>query len=264
LIDAPFLYQDIRDHDLTFVKSQIEDAISVAEQVAGKSLNYQRLTLVAEKSLLATQLWNEILNLNRNHPAPISAIDQFIHMAPIVEMRGEEYTVRFYQGLLDEVKGRVRDGIGAVKDEKKRLLWDNLPIWYRLRFVAEHLGARGAAIVASTYTNAWAELSSYLNARDPIDSMARTYIHAILNRSTGDKLKLMKSMVSDYAIDGVILHSDRSCKPYSVGQIDQRDRIMGECEIPAVLVEADHNDPRAFSEEQVVNRLDAFLEMLED
>jgi len=30
----------------------------------------------------------------------------------------------------------------------------------------------------------------------------------------------------------------------------------------ALLLEADHNDPRAYSEEQVANRLDAFIEML--
>jgi len=29
------------------------------------------------------------------------------------------------------------------------------------------------------------------------------------------------------------------------------------------LLEADHNDPRAFAEEQVKSRLDSFIEMLE-
>lgn len=263
LIDAPFIYRGIREHDIAFVKSQLEDAIVVAEQVSGRSLDHRNLSLVAQRSLQATQLWEEILRLNEHHPAPISVVDQFIHMAPIVEMRGEEFTVKFYQQMLAEVKERVRNGVGVVKGEKKRLLWDNLPIWYRLRFMAEYLGERGVAIIASTYTNAWAELSNYINPHDPIESMARTYMHAILNRGTGDKLDVMKSMIKAYTLDGAILHSDRSCKPYSVGQIDQRDRLISDYQIPAVLIEADHNDPRAFSEEQVINRLDAFLEMLD-
>ncbi len=69
-------------------------------------------------------------------------------------------------------------------------------------------------------------------------------------------------MIDDYHLDGVILHSDRSCKPYSIGQIDQRDRLARDHGVPALLLEADHNDPRSFSEEQVSNRLDAFIEML--
>lgn len=72
----------------------------------------------------------------------------------------------------------------------------------------------------------------------------------------------MVQMISDYHLDGVILHSDRSCKPYSIGQMDQRDRLIREYQVPALLLEADHNDPRAYSEEQVANRLEAFIEML--
>jgi benzoyl-CoA reductase/2-hydroxyglutaryl-CoA dehydratase subunit BcrC/BadD/HgdB len=76
----------------------------------------------------------------------------------------------------------------------------------------------------------------------------------------------MKRMVKEFALDGAILHSDRSCKPYSIGQIDQRDRLLRDADgrgVPALLLEADHNDPRAFSEEQAATRLAAFVEMLE-
>ena len=93
--------------------------------------------------------------------------------------------------------------------------------------------------------------------------MARTYLSPLLNRGTGDKLATMKRMIADYSLDGAILHSDRSCKPYSIGQMDQRDRLIQESGVPALLLEADHNDPRSFSQEQVANRLAAFMEMLE-
>jgi benzoyl-CoA reductase/2-hydroxyglutaryl-CoA dehydratase subunit BcrC/BadD/HgdB len=98
----------------------------------------------------------------------------------------------------------------------------------------------------------------------PLDSLARTYLHPLLNRGAGEKLATMKRMIRDFQLDGAILHSDRSCKPYSIGQLDQRDRLIRECEIPALVLEADHSDPRCFSEEQVANRLAAFVEMLED
>jgi benzoyl-CoA reductase/2-hydroxyglutaryl-CoA dehydratase subunit BcrC/BadD/HgdB len=164
--------------------------------------------------------------------------------------------------MLKEVDERIGNGVGVLADEKKRLLWDNLPIWYRMRYLGEFLGRYGVAVVASTYTNAWGELAGLFEPNQPFESMARTYIYPILNRGTGAKLETMRRIVADYQLDGVILHSDRSCKPYSVGQMDQRDRLIGEDEIPALLVEADHNDPRAFAEEQVANRLQAFVEML--
>jgi benzoyl-CoA reductase/2-hydroxyglutaryl-CoA dehydratase subunit BcrC/BadD/HgdB len=262
LIDTPFVYTEVTEHSVDFVKRQIEEAIMVAEKVAGKSLDAHRLEQVARLSRQASQLWLEIIERCQHRPAPISVFDQFIQMAPVVEMRGEPFTVDFYAAMLKEVDDRIARGVEVVKNERKRLLWDNLPIWYRLRYLAEYLGQHGVAIVASTYTNAWGELANLIDTQDPINGMARTYIYPILNRGAGDKLAKMKHMIEKFQLDGVILHSDRSCKPYSMGQIDQRDRLIRECGIPALLLDADHNDPRIYSEEQIANRLDAFIEML--
>ena len=262
LIDTPFIYTEVKEHAVNFVKRQIEEAIPLAEKVAGKALEARRLEQVAQLSRQASQLWLEIIERCQHRPSPISVFDQFIQMAPVVEMRGEAYTVDFYASMLKEVDERIASGGGVVKNERKRLLWDNLPIWYRLRYLAEHLGRHGIAIVASTYTNAWGELANLINTQDPIDGMARTYIYPILNRGAGDKLATMKRMIETFQLDGAILHSDRSCKPYSMGQVDQRDRLIRECGIPALLLDADHNDPRAYAEEQVATRLDAFIEML--
>jgi len=263
LIDTPFTYTEVTDHAVAYVKQQLEEAIPIVEKVAGNGLDENRLYEVVSLSRDASSLWQELLERGKHRPAPISVFDQFIFMAPIVEMRGEASTVEFYAALLDEVDQRIARGIGAVKDEQKRLLWDNLPIWYRLRWLAEYLGRHGIVIAASTYTNAWAELTPHIDPHNPLESMARTYLHPILNRGAGDKLAKMKQMIDDYHLDGAILHSDRSCKPYSIGQLDQRDRLIQECGLPTLLLEADHNDPRSFSEEQVANRLAAFVEMLE-
>lgn len=265
LIDTPFVYHSEADeHAIDYVKVQLERAIPIAERVAGRSLDMKGLKETAHLSRMASELWMQIMERNQHRPAPISVIDQFIQMAPIVELRGEPETVDFYADMLRELDERIGQGIGAVKNERKRLLWDNLPIWYRLRYLAEFLGEHGIAIVASTYTNAWGELASLIQPVRPLDSMARVYTYPILNRGTGHKLDTMRRMIQKYGLDGVILHSDRSCKPYSIGQIDQRDRLIKEHNTPALLLEADHNDFRCFSEEQASNRLAAFVEMLEN
>ncbi len=261
LIDTPFIYTELSDHAVAFVKRQIEEAVPTAEKVAGKTLDMERLAAIGRLSKEASELWLAILERCQHRPAPISVFDQFIHMGPIVEMRGEPFTVDFYAAMLAEIDRRIADGVGVIRNERKRLLWDNLPIWYRLRYLAEFLGQYGLVIAASTYTNAWAELTHLMEAARPFESMARVCLYAILNRGTGDKLLTMRRMIDQYHLDGVILHSDRSCKPYSVGQMDQRDRLIREG-VPALLLEADHNDPRAFAEEQVANRLAAFVEMM--
>ena len=164
--------------------------------------------------------------------------------------------------MLAELEDRVAHGVGAVKNEKKRLVWDNLPIWFRVRRLSEMLAEHGISLVASTYTNAWGELAEFIDPDQTLESAAKVYLHVILNRGTGHKLRTIQKMVKEYQADGVILHSDRSCKPYSVGQMDQREQLAGGLSVPALLLEADHNDPRCFSEEQAQNRLGAFMEVL--
>ncbi len=262
LIDTPFIYREATDHAIAFVKKQFEDAVTVAEKVRGKSLENRKFRESLEMSAEAVHLWMQVMERGRHRPAPISAFDEFIHMAPIVEMRGEAAAVEYYQAVLAELDDRIAKGVGAIKNEKKRLLWDNLPVWYRLRYLSELFAENGITVVASTYTNAWGELAQLIDPERPLESMARVYIHPILNRGTGYKLATMKRMVEEYQVDGVILHSDRSCKPYSIGQIDQRERLVQEQGVPALLLEADHNDPRVYSEEHVANRLAAFMEVL--
>ncbi len=263
LIDTPFIYDEASDHALAYVLRQVEAAVEVAEGIAGRSLSERRLDEVTRLSLDAVELWAEVMATGQHSPAPITAFDEFIHMAPIVEMRGEAYTVDYYAALLAELKQRQVDGVGALKVERKRVLWDNLPIWHRLRWLSDKLAERGIALVASTYTNAWGELAGLIDPDRPMESAARVHMHVILNRGTGHKLATIRQMASDFQVDGVILHSDRSCKPYSIGQIDQRERLGTVAELPALLLEADHSDPRSFSEEQVTNRLEAFAEVLE-
>ena len=264
LIDTPFIYDEAEKHSINYVQTQLEEAIGIAEKVAGKSLKMSRFQQVTQYAQQASFLWAEILNSAKHQPAPLSVFDQFIQMAPIVEMRGDAATVDFYARMLKEVNTRVSNGVGAVIKERKRLLWDNLPIWFKMRWLAGFFGRNGIVISASTYTNAWAELAAMFDPQHPLESSAMTYLHPILNRGTGHKLKTMRKMISDYHLDGAILHSDRSCKPYSIGQMDQRDALFQDPGIPAILMEADHNDPRSYSEEQSVTRLQAFVEMLED
>ncbi len=262
VIDTPFLYDNAEPHQVEYVKNQLENSIETAERVAKKSLDFAKLKNVVKLSKEAAALWLEIMERGKNIPAPISVFDQFIHMALVVEKRGDAETVDFYAKMLAEIDERIEKGIGAVLNERKRLLWDNLPIWHKLRFLSEFLAEHGVSVVASTYTNAWGELAPMIDVNNPIESLAKTYIHPILNRSAEYKLQVMEKMIDEYKLDGAILHSDRSCKPYSMGQVDERNRLVTQASKPALLLEADHSDPRSYADEQVKNRLNAFLEML--
>jgi benzoyl-CoA reductase/2-hydroxyglutaryl-CoA dehydratase subunit BcrC/BadD/HgdB len=71
-------------------------------------------------------------------------------------------------------------------------------------------------------------------------------------------------MIDKYNVDGLVMHSNRSCKPYSLGQYDIQKIIQRQSAIPTMLLEADMVDERSFSESQIETRIDAFMEVIKN
>lgn len=263
LIDTPFLYGEAKPHHLAYVKEQLAELVLVAERVSHRKVEPDELVAVVKKAQEGTRLWGECLAASRNKPAPWTGFDGFFHIAPIVTLRGTEECNAYYRMLRDELEDRVKKGIGGIKNEKHRLLWDNLPIWFNVREVSTLLAERGFNFVCTSYTNAWAEAGSRIDAADPMGSAATAYTHIILNQDLKNRLDILRRLSRDYSVDGAVLHSDRSCKPYSIGQVDLKEKLAEELGIRVLLLEADHGDPRAYSREQGENRLTAFMEGFE-
>ena len=263
LFDTPYNFKDIRDHDIQYMANQLREMIPELERISGRKFSERRFQEIVTIARDSATLWGEVLATMKNRPAPMSIFDAFVHLAPIVSLRGLPVALEYYKILLHELQQRVHEGIGAITNEKKRLMWDNIAIWFKIRDWSLLFAERGFNFVAATYTNAWAETIQYLDTQEPFESMARTYGLVILNNNLNHRLELMAQMIKDYHVDGLVVHSDRSCKPYSVGQYDLKRLLSERLGINAVVIEADMTDSRAYSEEQARTRLEAFFEALE-
>jgi benzoyl-CoA reductase/2-hydroxyglutaryl-CoA dehydratase subunit BcrC/BadD/HgdB len=231
------------------------------EDIVKKEFDPAYFAEVVATSSSATRLWGEVLATCRNIPSPMNAFDGFILMAPIVTLRGRRDVVDFYTELRRELEQRVDDGIAAVPGERYRLLWDNLPIWFKLRDLSEKFIELQACIVASTYLNGW--VSYVLDTKDPVDSIARAYSSAFIIASMESRARLVREIVEQYSIDGIIFHSNRSCRPYSLGQYDIKEMITEWTGVPGILIEGDMNDERTYAEGPVYNRIEAFIESIQ-
>ena len=76
------------------------------------------------------------------------------------------------------------------------------------------------------------------------------------------RAELIRDYVREYRADAIVIHSVKSCRSFSVGQADLRERFIKEWGIPTLLVESDLADSRYFQEAQLRNRIDAFFESL--
>jgi benzoyl-CoA reductase/2-hydroxyglutaryl-CoA dehydratase subunit BcrC/BadD/HgdB len=261
LFDTPFVADDLSDASVDYMASQLKDFIPHLERISRRPFDPDRFTKILLRARDTSLLWGQCLQTMAARPAPMSIFDAFVHMAPVVSLRGLPVAEQYYEVLLEELSQRVKDGVGAIRPERHRLLWDNIAVWFKVADFARIFGSAGLAFVAATYTSAWAETTHFLDPSKPFHSVARAYALVVLNRNLDHRVRLMKRMVQDFSIDGALFHSTRSCKPYSVGQYDIR-TILQAAGVKTLIVEADTTDPRWYAEEAVRTRIDAFIETL--
>ncbi len=259
-LDTPFVHHQIVPESLEYVRSQFQELIEFIETINGRKFSFARLEEVVLLSAKSALLWKEVLDQCTHHPAPMSCFDAFINMAPIVTLRGKAEVISFYEEMKRELQQRIAAGVGAVPEERFRLLWDNIPIWYKMRELGELLASYGACLVADTYTNAW--VFEGLETADPLEGLALAYTTAYLNISLDLMLQKIVDLIERFQVDALIIHSNRSCKPYSLGQYDLQRIIQGQYGIPALVIEADMTDARAYAEAQINTRIEAFMETL--
>ncbi|MCD4744202.1 MAG: 2-hydroxyacyl-CoA dehydratase [Desulfobacteraceae bacterium] len=262
IFDTPVCHTEFSPEIAKYVRTQIDEYIAFLEKVTKKSFDHDKMAEVGKISYQGQLLWQKVLNTTANRPSPMTAFDAFFFLALIVTLRGTMIAVDFYKELLLEMKERIKNGISIVPNEKYRLLWDNLPIWYQLKWLSSKFSDHDACLVADTYTSAWCSSLKYIDENDFLNSIAEGYTRIYLNIGVDQMADQVIEMIKFYNIDGFVMHSNRSCKPYSFGQLDIKRIVESKANIPVLMIEADMTDPRAFSQSQVETRIDAFMEII--
>ena len=262
ILDTPVCHTQYSPEIARYVQAQVDEYITFLEKVTKRKFNYDKMNKVGKLAVEAQKLWKKILNTTANKPSPMSCFDAFFFLALIVTLRGTQTAVDFYKELLEEMEQRVKEGISVVPNEQYRLLWDNLPLWYQLKWLSNKFSHHNACLVADTYTTAWCSALKYTDENDFLGSIAKAYTMIYLNIGIDQMADQVLEMIKFYDVNGFIMHSNRSCKPYSFGQMDIMKIVQERANIPVIMIEADMIDPRSFSQSQVETRIDAFMEII--
>jgi benzoyl-CoA reductase/2-hydroxyglutaryl-CoA dehydratase subunit BcrC/BadD/HgdB len=261
-IETPRAVVDVTDAHVKSLAKQYHALVPTLKQVTGTRFDPDRLKEVVASSHRCTQLWKRVLRMAAHAPSPLTFFDGTIHMAPAVVLRGDERAERYYETLLAELDERVRDRVGAVDGETLRVYWEGMPIWGKLRELAELFAGLGVAVVASTYCNSW--IFEALDARDPFEGMARAYTELFIVRAESYKQRYLASMVGDFGVDAIVYHDAMTCPNNSNNRYGLPMRLERALGIPHVVISGDLNDLRLYSEEQTRTQIEALVEQLRE
>ncbi len=270
-IDVPHIVSNSNQRQYqyfkNYVKEQLIELIDFIQEVTGHEYNEEKAREVTLNSWDLGMVWQDIYNLRKVVPCPISTRDTFGGLFPLFTMPGLKEPIKLYKKMYKEAKYRVDNGIGALDEEKYRLMFEGIPFWYALKYFST-LEKYGAIIVYEPYTYAF---SKFMNPnvtkerllKDPIDTMSELFLSFWYIYDLKTRIKKFAETVKEWKIDGVLLHENLSCRPNSCGLYDLKKHLLEEYDIPCLIINADMNDPRKFNEEQISNQIESFIELLE-
>ena len=259
-IKPPRHLNEVTTSDVQDVSAQFKAMIPVCEETSKSKFDIEKFGEAVKLSKEATVLWRKVLETAKHSPAPISFFDGAIHMGPIVVLRGTRQAIDYYKVLLNELEKNISEGTGFLENELGRVYWEGMPIWGKLRYMSNLFAQNNTAVVASTYCNSW--IFDDFDEDNPFESTALAYSEIFINRSEEAKLNMLKLLIDEFKIDGVIFHEAKTCFNNSNASFGMPLRLKEETGVDTLVIEGDLCDLRFFSEGQTTTKIETFIEQI--
>ena len=262
LFDTPYSYEyQISEESIQYMRRQFDYAIRQLEELTKKRFDYDRLSEVMEVSNSTCRWWKKSTELAMHKPSPLSGFDMFNYMAMVVCMRGNKDGETLFRLWYEELEERMKQNLGPWNNagEKYRIMWDGIACWPHLATTFKTLKKYGVNMVASTYPDSW----NIRYEKNDLDALVRAYASHYANRSIAYSVDNIAKIAEDYSLDGIIFHSNRSCKLMDFKQYEIQRQVQQRTGVPAVFFDGDQTDPRVFSDAQYETRIQALVELME-
>jgi len=264
----------ITDNMRTYVVKQLtEEVIPALERISGVKFDIDRLRACLRLSAKAEDDLVWVLQSAKRRPSPIDAyFGAIYYLGPIFgAFRGTQDAVDYYATLREEIADRLTAGKGPVTpdgdmgEEKYRLVVEGPPCYTNFREFWKMFYDDGAVVVASTYSKVGGvyDFGFRHDAGNPLDSLADYCMGCYTNRNLPQRVEMLVSYLNDYAADGLLINSIKSCNSFSAGQLLMLREVERRTGKPAAFIETDLVDPRYFSPANIRTRLESYFQMID-
>jgi len=251
---------------IAYYEDQIHKMVKFIEDNTSSKFSMDKFKQAIRNSDEAGLYWKKILELRKHKPSPCSFRGLAGQILPLVTALGDKDAADFYKAHYANYQEQIKQGFTpAQPEEKYRLIWNGIPIWHHLQII-DYFEKKGANFVWEPYTSlSWGNKtpSGRLDPEDPFRTLALKYTNNNSNKPIEKRYEYFDQAIKDYAVDGMVMFSNRSCRPMSIGQDEVVDLIRERHGIPILIFEGDQADAEGFNWQDATNKIDGFIEVLE-
>ncbi len=261
-LDRPFKQSE---EEVAYLAEEMGDMVTFLENHSGKKMDWARFSETIARLDRQIELTREINELRKAVPTPFSPQGFMQLLTADYLFAGQPESIEYLETLRDEMADMVREGRGAVPEERFRLMSFFLPPMYLTSFLEKISREYGAVSVTEPFFTFWEE--GKLDPSRPLESVARKSYMIPEMRMYGPlddrALNSIRECAQQYKIDGAIYYADVGCR-HACATIKIFKDLLNEIDIPVMTLDCDVVDPSITSEDDIRGKLEQFFELLEE
>lgn len=259
MIDIPYNNTvEVNDDYVAYIRAQFDNAIAQLEKLTGKKFDQEKFENACKNANRTASAWLRVCDYLQYKPAPYSGFDLFNHMADIVTARGKVQAAEAFELLEKDLEQAVKDGTTTTPfPEQYRVMFEGIPCWPKLPNLFKPLKANGVNVTAVVYAPAFGFVYK------DYDDMVRAYCKAPNSVCIEQGVDWREGICRANKVDGVLVHYNRSCKPWSGYMAEMQRRFTRDLGVPCAGFDGDQADPRNFNEAQYDTRVQGLVEAME-
>ncbi|MZQ75876.1 MAG: 2-hydroxyacyl-CoA dehydratase [Peptoclostridium sp.] len=205
-----------------------------------------------------------LYDLNRAKPAFISGMELLRVSWQIGFHSDREERVRLIHKLCGDILSEAAKGKHAVSEDAPRILLTGTPVGIGSEKVVAIVEESGGTVVNMESCGGYKTLGFYIDendTRDPLLLLAEKYLKipcSIMSPNDG-RLELIKEIVKEFSIDGIIDLTWQGCHTYNIESNHVARLAKDKLGLPFLHLETDYSQNDA---EMLRVRIGAFLEMM--
>jgi benzoyl-CoA reductase/2-hydroxyglutaryl-CoA dehydratase subunit BcrC/BadD/HgdB len=265
---ADITVTEVEDYYLDYQVDELKRLVAFVEKHTGKKMDYDKLSELVNIAEQTRKAWSHCYEMRKAVPGPMPTQDMLSCVVPGKFNPSAPEALAFYRRLENELQYRIDHKIGVVDEEKYRLMFIGLPPWHGMK-IFNYLESLGAVCVIENIYYPGKPSERAARFSDPLRRMAADEMYRWAEMwgkmgqdGTQPEIDWMRRWVDEYKVDGILIHTARSCRLSATMQVTFRNILQDFVKIPILSIESDIIDERSYSEAQVKAQIDAFMEIL--
>lgn len=264
-----------KEQNIRMIHHSLKEFVAFLERLLQRKMDWDRLEALVAQTFETLRLAHEVDRMRQAVPSPMVAQDFWAIMVAHYYLSHDPEAFELYKRVHAEVKQRVENGIGAIPNEKYRMLFAELPPWHSLGFfdtLAERFGIALVMESWSYHAPSPIDPEEIEGTADPLERIARLtyhkmteYMGSALRYDAGPSFFMgaYPQWAEDYRADGLFAHALLSCHPATYTLRHIGNVLAEKLKVPSIVIDGDIVDLRVFNEEDALARVEAFVEVMD-